>query len=214
MNTVFTLIPFLPETNVLRFCQAPVPQNQPRLPAPFATEISGPLPALIAASDFAISTLPTDLTSRPGLAFSIRAIAAFQSAKLPPLYGDQTVTVRVAACAVLVPTIALTSSPRMANEAINRFFIINSLEIGPHSAPRICNETYRFVLGTLTLLWPKVKDVGRGNECEDADARGSSCIGSRPAFSGSHIQTLGLQYSSTFGNARISSLFQLRSLGW
>ena len=78
-------MPFDPAINVLSFCQAPVPQNQPRFPFPFDTEISGPFPALIAAKDLAISILPTDVIFRPGLATSMRLIAAFHISRFPPL---------------------------------------------------------------------------------------------------------------------------------
>ena len=127
VKVFFTSRPFLPAINTFSFCHAPEPQNQPRFPFPFDTEISGPLPALIAASDLAISILPTEVTDKPGFAASIRLIAAFHISKLPPLYGDQTVTVRVAAVATLEAATRLpTTSAMTAKEANKRFFCIIS----------------------------------------------------------------------------------------
>ena len=51
-NVVVRLIPVVDdEINRFKRCHAPEPQNQPRFPAPFDTEISVPVPALIAAND-------------------------------------------------------------------------------------------------------------------------------------------------------------------
>ena len=139
VNVLCNLIPFVEEIAALSFCHAPLPQNHPRFPAPFESEMSGPFPALIAESDFAISTEPTSLIVNPGFAFSILVIALCQAAKVSPVCGCQTVTVRAAACAPAAePTKLPAKIAVVAREAIKPFFIIHRsclmLLVSPHLA--------------------------------------------------------------------------------